>query len=121
MTSLTRWNPFDELLTTLPRSLFGRDFLAGLQPGGELKLEWNPRCDVTESDGEVVVHVELPGVEAKDMDVSIRARNSPSVVKSGASQRRTRTAAPTRSGFSARSSEHSPWPRASMRTRLPRT
>jgi HSP20 family protein len=34
-------------------------------------MEWSPRCDVTESDEALVVHAELPGVEAKDMDVSI--------------------------------------------------
>jgi HSP20 family protein len=71
MTSVTRWNPIDELLATWPRSFFGRDLFTGLRPNGELKLEWNPRCDVSESDGAVVIHAELPGVEAKDMDVSI--------------------------------------------------
>ncbi len=34
--------------------------------------EWMPPVDVEETDKEVVVNAELPGVEAKDLDISIR-------------------------------------------------
>jgi HSP20 family protein len=71
MTSVSRWNPFEELATAWPRFPFGRELLARLRPGGEFAFEWNPRCDVTETDTEVVVHAELPGVSAGDMDVSL--------------------------------------------------
>ncbi|MCC7364098.1 MAG: Hsp20/alpha crystallin family protein [Dehalococcoidia bacterium] len=70
MSNVTRWNPLDEFPPAWPR-LFGRDFFARLRPGGELAMEWSPRCDVEETDAEVIVHAELPGVEAKDMEVSI--------------------------------------------------
>ena len=73
MSNITRWSPFDDLVNTWPRSLFGRDFFAALRPNGEMKLEWNPRCDVTESEGAITIHAELPGVEAKDMDVAVTA------------------------------------------------
>ena len=65
MSSLIRRNPFDELASFWPRDLFARF------GGSPLAMEWSPRCDVTESDDAIVVHAELPGVEAKDMDVSI--------------------------------------------------
>jgi HSP20 family protein len=67
MTALTRWRPFDDLDRFWPRDLFSR-----LLPEGGLKVEWNPRCDVTEKDGEVVIHAELPGVKAEDMEVEVR-------------------------------------------------
>ncbi|GAB4329954.1 MAG: hypothetical protein Kow0010_14680 [Dehalococcoidia bacterium] len=67
MTSLTRWNPFDELRLAWPwpRDLFAR-------VGGTTLMEWNPRCDVTERDDAIVVHAELPGVNAEDMSVEVQ-------------------------------------------------
>lgn len=67
MTSLIRWNPFEELQTLWPRELFGR-----LLPEGRLSVEWSPRCDMTEKEDEIIVHAELPGVDAEDMEVSVR-------------------------------------------------
>ena len=65
MTALTRRNPFDELASWWPRDLFTRFGGAGLQ------TEWSPRCDVSEDDQAIVVHAELPGVEAKEMEVNV--------------------------------------------------
>lgn len=65
MSGLIRRNPFDELTSFWPRDLFAR------LGGTPLSMEWSPRCDVSETDDALVVHAELPGVEAKDMDVSI--------------------------------------------------
>ncbi len=62
-----RWSPFDDLFGAWPRDLFGR-----MEPNGGLSVEWNPRCDVTEADAEIIVHAELPGVDAKDVEVSIQ-------------------------------------------------
>ena len=67
MTSLTRWNPFDELRLSWP---WPRDLLARV--GGTTLMEWNPRCDVTERDDAIVVHAELPGVNADDMSVEVQ-------------------------------------------------
>jgi HSP20 family protein len=67
MTALTRWRPFDDLDRFWPRDLFSR-----LLPEGGVAVEWNPRCDVTEKEGEIIVHAELPGVAAEDMDVEVR-------------------------------------------------
>ena len=67
MTGLVRFNPFEEFASFFPRDWFGRS------PGAAALTEWSPRCDVTEKDDEILVHAELPGVEAKDMEV--RAAN----------------------------------------------
>ena len=64
---ITRWDPLEELRSLWPRDLFGR-----LLPEGKLAVEWNPRCDVTESETEIVVHAEIPGVDPKDMEVTVR-------------------------------------------------
>lgn len=41
---------------------------------GRLELgDWQPRVDIKDTEKEIVVTVELPGVEAKDIDVSLRA------------------------------------------------
>jgi HSP20 family protein len=71
MTALTRWNPFTDIERLLPRDMFARDFFGRFLPDGGVAVEWSPRCDIDETDQEIVVHVELPGVEAKDMEVSV--------------------------------------------------
>jgi len=65
MTALMRRNPFDELQSLFPRELFSRF------GGSQLAIEWSPRCDVSETDSELIVNAELPGVAAGDMDVSL--------------------------------------------------
>jgi len=71
MTSLTRWNPFEEITSMWPREIFGRDWLSHLRPDGGVAFEWRPRCDVAEDDDAIVVHAELPGVDYKDMEVTV--------------------------------------------------
>lgn len=66
MTGLVRWNPFEELVNLWPRDLFSR-----IEPGCSLAVEWNPRCAVTEAEDAIVVHAELPGVAADDMEVTV--------------------------------------------------
>lgn len=66
MSALTRWNPIEEIMTMWPRSIFGR-----FEPSSEMSLNWNPRCDVTEDEANVIVHAELPGVDPKDIEVSV--------------------------------------------------
>jgi HSP20 family protein len=71
MTSLMRRNPFDEIAALWPRDLFNRDFFGALKPDGSLGVGWSPRCDISETDAEVIVHAELPGVAAEDMNVTV--------------------------------------------------
>lgn len=65
-TNVTRWSPWDELTRLWPADLLGR-----MRPVGELTTEWNPRCDVTDSETEVVVEAEIPGVEPKDIEITV--------------------------------------------------
>ncbi len=67
MAGLIRWSPFEDLTAMWPRDLFARPW-----PDGGLTLEWSPRCDVSESETEVLIQAELPGVEQKDMEVTVR-------------------------------------------------
>jgi HSP20 family protein len=66
MPDLMRWSPFDEMATMWPRELSSfpkRD--------GGLGVEWRPRCDVTDSDGQILIHAELPGVDKDNIEVSL--------------------------------------------------
>ncbi len=71
MANVTRWNPFDEMLSLRPTNLFNRDFFNWLRNDTTGDVAWSPRCDVTEADGVMVIHAELPGVERKDMEISV--------------------------------------------------
>ncbi|MBE7520237.1 MAG: Hsp20/alpha crystallin family protein [Thermoflexaceae bacterium] len=66
MANLVRSNPFEELVNLWPRDFFSR-----VEPGGSLAVEWNPRCDVSEGDDAIIIHAELPGVAAQDMEVTV--------------------------------------------------
>ena len=71
--AIVPWKPVDEL-TTLRRemdSLWER-FFPGKHPEGRfLGHEWLPSIDLTETKDKYIVKAELPGLEAKDVDLSI--------------------------------------------------
>ena len=65
--SLIRWDPFREFNT--PSRLggfFGKDWGAPMST-----TAWNPSVDIFENDNEVVIKAELPGMNAKDIDVRL--------------------------------------------------
>lgn len=70
--ALMAWKPFGEL-TTFRREmdrLFERFF--GELPSLDISVVgWAPRLDMTEAKDSVTIKAELPGLEAKDLDVSI--------------------------------------------------
>jgi HSP20 family protein len=64
--SLVKGNGFREFDKALARfGLFGRDWETQLPA-----TTWNPSVDIFENDNEVVVKAELPGMSAKDIDLS---------------------------------------------------
>jgi len=73
MSSLQRWDPFRGLvraqrdLDRLFDSFFGRPLVRWEEEEG-VRI---PAMDVTETDSEVVVTTELPGVDRKDIDVEV--------------------------------------------------
>jgi HSP20 family protein len=54
----------DRLLDTF---LFGKPKTSGFAEGGE----WEPPIDVAETESELIVNVEIPGVDPKDIDISL--------------------------------------------------
>ena len=70
--ALVPWKPFGELSTLRHEMdrLFERFF--GEWPRLEFRDgEWAPRLDMAETKDSVVIKAELPGLEAKDLDVSL--------------------------------------------------
>jgi HSP20 family protein len=47
------------------RRSFGRDFEEG---------DWVPAVDISESEKEIIIHAEIPGVDAKDLDITLSGR-----------------------------------------------
>ncbi|MCJ7653307.1 MAG: Hsp20/alpha crystallin family protein [Actinobacteria bacterium] len=71
--AIVRWDPFDALLGAQEdmNRMFRRGWLRG--PGGELAEAgaWSPAVDIYETEDSLVVEAELPGVDPKDIDVSV--------------------------------------------------
>lgn len=71
--AIVRWEPFRDLLTTQDR--FNRLFnetLGNVFGGDELSgRAWNPAVDVYETDHDLVLKAELPGVDPKDVDIRV--------------------------------------------------
>ncbi|MCF8052084.1 MAG: Hsp20/alpha crystallin family protein [Desulfobacterales bacterium] len=65
---LTPWRPTRGLQTLGQEmdDLFRRTFGAPLET-----MEWAPSVDVSQNNGEVQVRAELPGLEAKDIDLNV--------------------------------------------------
>ncbi len=71
--SIIRWEPFDEMMSlreSMDR-LFG-DFFTR-RPRGAAPLVWQPATEVFETDSEIVVKAELPGIDPKSVTVTITA------------------------------------------------
>lgn len=71
--SLVRWDPWREM-SALRRSI-ERAFDDALRGTGDaesvLERAWAPRCDVKETDGELVVTADLPGMKLEDISVEL--------------------------------------------------
>ena len=79
-TPSTTWDPFDEMEQEMDRMFgrFGRGWMRPYRWGGPFWSDFArpfegkmPTVDVIERDEEVVVRAELPGVDKKDLDVSL--------------------------------------------------
>ncbi len=71
--SLIRWDPFDELAGI--RDVMNRAFDETFVKRGMGRLDsgrgWHPSVDMYETDDDVVVRVDLPGVDQKDVEVTL--------------------------------------------------
>ena len=73
MNELMAWKPFREV-SRLRREmdrLWDDFFGPGRRALRPLEPEWAPAVDVSETADKVVVKAELPGIEAKDIDISL--------------------------------------------------
>jgi len=70
---LTRWNPWRELedMTNRLNTLFrARDDERA--PHRSFVADWNPAVDIKENEEEYLITAELPGVDKKDVKVSLK-------------------------------------------------
>ncbi len=69
--SMIRWEPFDEMMSIREsmERLFDEFFTRRPRMSGP--LVWQPALEVFETDHEVVVKAELPGIDPKSVDVSV--------------------------------------------------
>ena len=71
--AIVRWEPFRDLLTT--QREFDRLFKEAFSPmSGETELStrsWAPPVDIYETEDAIVLKAELPGVDAKDVEVRV--------------------------------------------------
>jgi HSP20 family protein len=64
--SLIKWDPFGEFHTLgRPGGFLGRNWGTPLPTSA-----WNPAVDIFENDNEIVIKAELPGLNAKDIEVN---------------------------------------------------
>jgi len=66
--SLIRWDPFREFNTLPARfgGLFGKEWDAPMNA-----TAWNPPVDIFETDNHLVIKAELPGMDAKNLEVKL--------------------------------------------------
>jgi HSP20 family protein len=69
--SLIRWDPFDDLasLRESMDKLF--DELFTRRPRGQAELAWAPAVEVFETDNDVMVRAELPGIDPKNVEITV--------------------------------------------------
>lgn len=76
MADIKKWEPFREL-STIQREMddFFRRVFGSLTPSGlfrkEFRGEWYPAIDCYMKDNNFVIHADIPGVDPKDVDISV--------------------------------------------------
>ncbi len=70
MADLTLWRPFQDLrkeIDKLFQEFFGRSYF----PERWESIEWAPAMDVSETDAEVIVKADLPGVDPEEIEINL--------------------------------------------------
>src|SRR5947199_4951281 len=69
--SIIRWDPFDDLasLRESMDKLF-EDFFTR-RPRGEAATAWQPAVEMFETDSDIVVRAELPGIDPKHVEITV--------------------------------------------------
>jgi HSP20 family protein len=72
---MTRWDPFRELeeMSSRLNRFFNQTSPRQLsEDGGETLADWVPAIDIQETDGEYLIHADLPAVKKEDVKVSVQ-------------------------------------------------
>lgn len=72
---MTRWDPFRELeeMSTRLNRFFSHGSPRTLgEDGSETLADWVPAIDIQETNGEYLVHADLPAVKKEDVKVSVQ-------------------------------------------------
>jgi HSP20 family protein len=71
--SLIRWDPFDDLasLRESMEKLFEEFYTRRPERGGRTPVVWQPAIEAYETDGDVVIRAELPGIDPKQVEISV--------------------------------------------------
>lgn len=67
--SLVRWEPFRDLLSLQQR--LNRGFESARQTSEEQLGTWAPAVDIYETEKEIVLKADLPGLKLEDVDISL--------------------------------------------------
>ncbi|MEO6665339.1 MAG: Hsp20/alpha crystallin family protein [Nitrospiria bacterium] len=70
-----RWEPFKDLLSLQDRmnKLFEESVARGsIKEGPTSQAQWNPAVDILETEGEIVLKAELPGVDLNAIEIQIK-------------------------------------------------
>jgi HSP20 family protein len=73
--AIVRWEPFRDVVSLQDRMnrLFDESFRGARATDDDWALggSWAPAVDIFEQDGNIVLKAELPGIEAKDVDIRV--------------------------------------------------
>lgn len=71
--AIVRWEPFRDLVTTQDgfNRLFNETFSRFFDDGESGSRGWAPAVDIYETDQDVVLKAELPGVDPKDVEIRV--------------------------------------------------
>jgi HSP20 family protein len=71
--AIVRWDPFRDLMNLQDEvnRLFRRSFFRGAETVSDTAATWAPAIDMYETDDKLVVEAELPGLDAKDINISL--------------------------------------------------
>lgn len=84
--ALVHWQPFQEI-TALRRQMDRMfDEITGFNR--ELKINWMPAIEMQDSEENIILRAEIPGIDAKDLDVQV-ARDTVTITGETHQQQRT--------------------------------
>ncbi|UCE08873.1 MAG: Hsp20/alpha crystallin family protein [bacterium] len=75
MMSIIKWEPFEELATMRRQMDRLMESFWGREPFAKLEGKWTPAIDVIEDENEILVKIEVPGMDQKDISIQLSGDN----------------------------------------------